>query len=101
LGERISAGPGQRRALARRVGVNFLRGIEQVETFGALALRLSVAKVHVDAKSAAIDLRCPELDQFDQLRFETDLIDYLLQSHHGWQDRLAGAANRFFKRDSR
>jgi len=36
--------------------------------------------VHGDAEGAAVDLRCPDLDQFDQRLFDAGRIDIVLQA---------------------
>jgi hypothetical protein len=39
--------------------------------------------VHIEAVSAAIDLRSAELDQFEQQRLETALVNILLHGRDG------------------
>src|SRR6266702_1735958 len=55
--QRYSLGPGQHRPLALRIERRLPPGIQEVEPFLGLAVGAGVARMHVDAEGAAIDLR--------------------------------------------
>src|SRR5205807_591615 len=71
-------GPEQGCALALGVEWRLAPGVEFVEALLALTHRAGILTMHIDAVSATIDLRGTHLDQFEQQRFQTTIIDIVL-----------------------
>src|SRR6185437_7100920 len=68
--QRDRLGPGQRGAFAVTVERRFTPHAEQIKPLFALAVGPQLLGVHVDAMTAAIDLRSSELHQFEKGMFE-------------------------------
>jgi hypothetical protein len=75
-------GPGERRPLAIAVERRLAPGVEQVEPLLALAVGTGVARVHVKAIGAAVDLRSAHLYQLDQAGLETAALDIGFECRH-------------------
>src|SRR5262245_59466563 len=81
VGERLR--PGESRALALRIEIGLVPGIEQVEARVRFAELPSLLRVHVQAVRTAVDLRHPRLYERDQLLVETAVLQIFLHAGQG------------------